>query len=189
MLLVICGKMCSGKNTVVKRLVNHGFKKIVTYTTRPKRKGETSDIDYHFISESEFKEKIRQDFFLEYRTYKVASGDTWYYGSAKQDVLNVKDNQKKVIILSPSGVEKMYELKRDNNVKFRVVYLKCKDDTIRIRAKRRGDKKQEVARRIESDGIDFSVMDIFAQKVVWNDEDTEIGDVVREVLDYIEGEC
>ena len=188
MLLIICGKTCSGKDTVVKRLVNKGFKKVVRYTTRPKRRGETDGIDYHYISEEEFKRLIQEGFFLEYRKFKVASGDTWYYGSAKQDVLNVRNNQKKVIILSPSGVDKMYELKRDGSVKFRVVYLKCNDATIRARAKRRGDKKSEITRRIEADGIDFSVMDIFAQKVVWNDEDTEIGDVVREILDYIEGE-
>ena len=83
----------------------------------------------------------------------------------------------------------MYELKRDNSVEFRVVYLKCNNDTIRIRARRRGDKTQEIARRIESDGVDFSVMDIFAQKIIWNDEGTEVGDVVKEVLDYVEGEC
>ena len=189
MLLVICGKMCSGKDTVVKRLINKGFKKVVTYTTRPMRRGETDGVDYHYISKEDFEGKIKDGFFLEYRTYKVASGDTWYYGSAKQDVLKVRDNQKKVIILSPSGVDKMYELKRDNPVEFRVVYLKCNNDTIRIRAKRRGDKKLEVARRIESDGIDFSVMDIFAQKIIWNDEGTEVGDVVKEILDYVEGEC
>ena len=189
MLLVICGKMCSGKDTVVKRLINKGFKKVVTYTTRPKRRGETDDVDYHYISKEDFEGKIKDGFFLEYRTYKVASGDTWYYGSAKQDVLKVRDNQKKVIILSPSGVDKMYELKHDGSVNFRIVYLKCNDNTIRIRARRRGDKKQEIARRIESDGVDFSVMDIFAQKIIWNDEGTEVGDVVREILDYIEGEC
>lgn len=188
MLLVICGKMCSGKDTIVKRLINKGYKKVVTYTTRPKRRGETDGVDYHYISKEDFEGKIKDGFFLEYRMYKVASGDTWYYGSAKQDVLKVKDNQKKVIILSPSGVDKMYELKHDGSVNFRIVYLKCNDNTIRIRAKRRGDKKQEIARRIESDGIDFSVMDIFAQKIIWNDEGTEVGDVVREVLDYIEGE-
>ena len=189
MLLVICGKMCSGKDTVVKRLINKGFKKVVTYTTRPKRRGETDGVDYHYISKEDFEEKIKDGFFLEYRMYKVASGDTWYYGSAKQDVLKVRDNQKKVIILSPSGVDKMYELKHDGSINFRIVYLKCNDNTIKIRARRRGDKKQEIARRIESDGIDFSVMDIFAQKIVWNDEGTEVGDVVREILDYIEGEC
>ena len=82
----------------------------------------------------------------------------------------------------------MYELKRDGSVEFRVIYLKCNDTTIQIRAKRRGDKKQEILRRIESDSIDFSVMDIFAQKVVWNDEGAEIGEVIREVLEYVEGE-
>ena len=189
MLLVICGKMCSGKDTIVKRLINKGFKKVVTYTTRPKRRGETDGVDYHYISKEDFEGKIKDGFFLEYRMYKVASGDTWYYGSAKQDVLKVRDNQKKVIILSPSGVDKMYELKHDGSVNFRIVYLKCNDNTIRIRARRCGDKKQEIARRIESDGVDFSVMDIFAQKIIWNDEGTEIGDVVREILDYIEGEC
>ena len=50
MLLVICGKMCSGKDTIVKRLINKGFKKVVTYTTRPKRRGETDGVDYHYIS-------------------------------------------------------------------------------------------------------------------------------------------
>lgn len=188
MLLVICGKMCSGKDTVVKRLINKGYKKVVTYTTRPKRRGETDGIDYHFISEEEFKRRIQDGFFLEYRTRKVTSGDTWYYGSAKQDVFKIRDDQKKVIILSPSGVDKMYEIKRDKAVKFRVVYLKCNDATIKLRAKRRGDNKQETIKRIEAEGIDFSVMDIFAQKIIWNDEGTEVGDVVREVLDYIEGE-
>ena len=93
MLLVICGKMCSGKDTVVKRLINKGFKKVVTYTTRPKRRGETDGVDYHYISKEDFEGKIKDGFFLEYRTYKVASGDTWYYGSAIQDVLKVRDNQ------------------------------------------------------------------------------------------------
>lgn len=188
MLLIITGKMCSGKDTVVKRLINKGFKKVVTYTTRPKRRGETNGIDYHYISKKDFEGKIQDGFFLEYRSYKVASGEIWYYGSAKEDVMKIRDDQKKVIILSPSGVDKMYELKRDGSVNFRVIYLKCNDTTIRERAKHRGDMKQEVARRIETDGIDFSVMDIFAQKVVWNDLDTEIGDVVKEILNYVEGE-
>ena len=189
MLLIICGKMCSGKDTIVKRLINKGFKKVVTYTTRPKKRGEVDGVDYHYISKEDFEGKIKDGFFLEYRTCTNSFGETWCYGSAKQDILKIRDDQKKVIILSPTGVDKMYELKRDGSVEFRVIYLKCNDTTIQIRAKRRGDKKQEILRRIESDSIDFSVMDIFAQKVVWNDEGAEIGEVIREVLEYVEGEC
>lgn len=188
MLIIICGKLCSGKDTIVKRLINKGFKKVVTYTTRPMKRGEVDGIDYHYISKEDFEGKIKEGFFLEYRTRTDSSGKILYYGSAKQDILKIRDDQKKVIILSPTGVDKMYELKREGSVKFRVIYLKCNDTTIKIRAKRRGDKKQETLKRIESDSIDFSVMDIFAQKVIWNDEGAEIGNVIREVLEYVEGE-
>ena len=38
-MLIILGKTASGKNTIVNKLVkNYGFKQLVTYTTRPKRK-------------------------------------------------------------------------------------------------------------------------------------------------------
>lgn len=188
MLVIITGKMCSGKDTVVKRLINKGFKKVVTYTTRPKRRGETDGVDYHYISKKDFERKIQDGFFLEYRTSKSVSGETWYYGSAKEDMMKIQDNQKKVIILSPSGVDKMIELKRINDILFKIVYLKCTDTTIRERAKFRRDDEQEVEKRIVSEGNDFCVMDIFADKVVWNNLDCELKDVVNEVLDYIEGE-
>lgn len=188
MLLVICGKMCSGKDTVVKRLVNHGFKKVVTYTTRPPRKGEKDGINYHFISKGEFKKKIQDGFFLEWRSCKVASGEEWYYGSAREDIVNVKDNQKRVVILSPSGVDKMYEIKRSCPVDFRIVWLKASWATILSRSKMRGDDREETVRRIESDGQDFCVMDLFANKVVWNNLDCELGDVVQEIVDYVNGE-
>ena len=76
----------------------------------------------------------------------------------------------------------------EGNILFKIVHLKCTDATIRERAKHRRDNKQEVERRIISDGNDFCVMDIFADKIVWNNLDCELGDVVKEVLDYIEGE-
>lgn len=38
-MLILLGKTASGKDTVLNKLVReHGYKKIVTYTTRPKRK-------------------------------------------------------------------------------------------------------------------------------------------------------
>ena len=44
-MVIILGRTCSGKDTVVNKLINqHGFKKVVTSTTRPMRKGEKQDI-------------------------------------------------------------------------------------------------------------------------------------------------
>ena len=40
-MIVIIGKTASGKDLIVKKLCNdYGYNKIVTYTTRPMRKGE-----------------------------------------------------------------------------------------------------------------------------------------------------
>ena len=58
-ILVICGKTASGKNLVRDILVEkYNYNPIITYTSRPKRKGEKQDITYHFISTDEFIEKI-----------------------------------------------------------------------------------------------------------------------------------
>ena len=59
-ILVICGKTASGKNLVRDILVEkYNYNPIITYTSRPPRKGEKQDITYHFISTDEFIEKIK----------------------------------------------------------------------------------------------------------------------------------
>ena len=61
MAIIIFGKTASGKSRVVNELVKRGYKKIVTTTTRPARKGEVDGIDYNFITDDEFKELINKD--------------------------------------------------------------------------------------------------------------------------------
>ena len=67
-IIVLAGKSASGKNFVAKKLEEHGYETIVTYTTRSKRKGEKQDITYHFISDEEFNQKIDEGF-LQMRTW------------------------------------------------------------------------------------------------------------------------
>jgi guanylate kinase len=52
--IVICGPAASGKNILRSRLEVKGFKFDVSYTTRPKRPGETDGVDYKFISNEVF---------------------------------------------------------------------------------------------------------------------------------------
>ena len=61
-MVILTGKTCSGKNLVRDKLVNeHGFKSLITYTTRPMRPGEIQDVTYHFISEEEFNQKVKEN--------------------------------------------------------------------------------------------------------------------------------
>ena len=62
MIVVLLGKTSSGKDTVCNQLIQKGYKKLVTYTTRPMRPGEVQDETYHFISKEEFETLISKGF-------------------------------------------------------------------------------------------------------------------------------
>lgn len=74
-LVVIVGPTCSGKTTLAERFVaEKGYGKIVTTTTRDPREGEVDGVDYHFVSEEQFKAGIEAGDFLEHATF----GDNLY---------------------------------------------------------------------------------------------------------------
>ena len=114
--------MCSGKDTTQKELINMGMNSVVSYTTRPPRNGEVDGIAYHFITKEEFLEKEKQGFFAETTSYNVASGETWYYGSAIGDLTDDK-----VIIVNPHGLQQIQKIKSLNPVTF---YINAKKETI-----------------------------------------------------------
>lgn len=150
--LVLVGPMCSGKTSIATELVqNHGFKKIVTYTTRPMRKGEVDGVDYHFITNEVFDSMVSNGLFSEY--YWCISADVlWQYGSAMSDYI-MGDGYPRVIILNPHGV---YQLGYVRSNAF-VVFLDTPiDDVYRSRLSRRGDNIEEVDRRMSVDIIDFN---------------------------------
>ena len=179
-ILVICGKTASGKNLVRDILVEkYNYNPIVTYTSRPPRKGEKQDITYHFISTDEFIEKINNGFFAEWKDY-VTNDGIWYYGTALDDCMNASD--KDVIILTPDGVRDL----KNNDVNLIVVYLYSNLKTIRHRLKFRGDDLKEVERRISSDIKDFKDAEMLADRIVYNNLNDNIDNVVENVLCWYE---
>ena len=56
LLYVISGPSGVGKSTLIKNALKslNGFDFSVSYTTRPKRDGETEGIDYFFVDEKTF---------------------------------------------------------------------------------------------------------------------------------------
>lgn len=103
MIIAITGPTCSGKNTIMNYISEeYGYKKLVTYTTRKPRKGELDGIDYHFISEEEFKDKIKNGEMLEWTGYTGGR----MYGSANEDY---DSDENLICVLTPSGVRKLFE--------------------------------------------------------------------------------
>ena len=66
-LLVISAPSGSGKTTLVRRLVSEvgPVEFSISYTTRAARPSEKDGVDYHFVSEDVFREKIGRGEFLE----------------------------------------------------------------------------------------------------------------------------
>ena len=182
-MIVMIGKTASGKDSILSKLVTeHGYKRVITYTTRPMRKGEQQDITYHFISEEEFKQKITEGFFAEYKTYHTQFG-TWYYGTAIEDLENTDD--KTVIILTPSGyMDIIHKLKH----RPKAIYIYANNATIRGRLMKRGDDKNEAQRRLEHDNSDFKGVENEVDKIFYNNEDNRIDDVVNRIVSWIEKE-
>lgn len=175
-MLVLMGKSASGKTTIAQKLaMKHGFHSIVRYTTRPIRDDETQDVAYHFISEEEFLEKIENGFFAEWKSYEV-NGDTWYYGTAIEDLINA--DEKSVVILTPDGVK---DLKRCG-IDCIVIYLYSDMDTIRRRLKTRKDKNDRIEDRIKRDSRLFETAAMITDKVIQNLYTSDIDTIVDEVL-------
>lgn len=67
-LLVISGPSGVGKNTLVKEAMESvdGITYSISATTRSPRAGERDGVDYFFLSEKDFKEKIEADEFIEW---------------------------------------------------------------------------------------------------------------------------
>ena len=177
-MIILIGKTTSGKTSIVNKLISsHNFKKIVTFTSRPKRKGEKDRIDYHFITKEDFKQKIDEGFFAEWKSYVTVDG-VWYYGTALEDLENAEENS--VIILTPDGFREVKD-KLDKNITS--IYIYANNQTIKKRLESRGDNKDEAKRRLEHDNEDFKGIENKVDRIIYNNDGTDFDEVVKKVLE------
>lgn len=94
-LIVVSGFSGAGKGTLMKELVRtyEDYALSVSMTTRSPRPGEEEGKEYFFVSEEEFKDKIREDGLIEYASY---CGN--YYGTPKEYVERQLEKGKDVIL-------------------------------------------------------------------------------------------
>ena len=156
MIIVLVGKTASGKTTVANELCkNHGYKRIITYTTRPMRENEVQDVDYHFISDEQFNEMVENNEFTEYKRYNTAHG-VWSYGSVITSEQELSDDCY-VIILTPQGLRDLSK-KMSRYIAF---YLNVSFKSQLERLKKRADEEQQIIKRLKNDAKDFeNVLDI-----------------------------
>lgn len=87
--LIISGPAGSGKTTLCDRMEAefNQIRRLVTTTSRDPRPGEKNGIDYHFLSEEDFKKGIEDGAFIE---WALVHGR--YYGSRKTHLTEALDS-------------------------------------------------------------------------------------------------
>lgn len=94
-LLIFSAPSGAGKSTIVNYLLqqNLNLSFSISATSRPPRGTEQDGVEYYFLSPDEFREKIKNDEFLEYE--EVYSDR--YYGTLKSEIQRIIDNGGNVI--------------------------------------------------------------------------------------------
>jgi len=81
-LLVVSGPSGVGKSTITNKLRgDERFWISISATTRKMRTGEVDGVDYHFVSDEQFEQMVKQDEFLEWANFAGAK-----YGTPKKAV-------------------------------------------------------------------------------------------------------
>jgi guanylate kinase len=83
MVFVVTGPSGSGKSTILRHITKdmRGLAFSVSHTTRPRRDSERDGREYHFITETEFRQRIARGSFLE---WAVVHGH--HYGTSKEEI-------------------------------------------------------------------------------------------------------
>ena len=115
MMFVLSSPSGVGKTTLTKKLAenNSQFSISISYTTRKPRPNEVEGVDYFFLEENEFKEKIRDNEFYEHA--KIFGN---YYGTSKKSVLDLLRNKNDILFdIDWQGTQQLSKFKELNLLK------------------------------------------------------------------------
>ena len=159
-IFLLMGKSTSGKDTIYKNLIadnDLSLKKVVPYTTRPMRDGETDGVQYFFRDEEGYLDLKNRGKIIEERTYHTNYGE-WRYFTVDDGQIDLASGDSYLVI----GTLESYCYFRDYFGKENVLPILI-DVEARIRLERamKREEKQEhprydeMCRRFLADEEDF----------------------------------
>jgi len=144
--LILSSPSGAGKTTLTKKIQQkyESFKISVSHTTRPPRDNEIDGVDYHFVSQNQFKDLIKKNSFYEHA--KIFEN---YYGTLKSNVDNIIKNNDILFDIDWQGTQQLSKFKNLNLVK---IFLTAdnKEELKNRLIKRNQNSITEVEKRLKS---------------------------------------
>lgn len=133
-IVVISGKTCSGKTTILnKMLMNTNYSKLVTSTSRERRSGEIGGYDYHFIPSSLAEHYVDSGQFIESNVHgKHIYGLTQFELDEKLDGDRIP-----CVILTPNGLAPYKKIMADLGIGVLSFFIDCDEDVLFTRLAKR----------------------------------------------------
>jgi guanylate kinase len=174
---VITGPSGVGKGTLIRTLLERvpELELSVSATTRKPRLGETHGVDYHFLGDEEFEDKVRNDEFVEHAAY---SGRR--YGTLRSDLEQRLARGAPVVLeIEVQGARQIAETMPEA---VRIFIAPPSLETLRTRLIGRGtDTDDDVQRRLDTAREELRAQQEFPH-VVYNDRLDDAVAALEEVV-------
>lgn len=189
---ILIGKSATGKDTLYRKLledVRINFKPIITYTTRPIRKGEQNGVEYFFKTKEEHEKTLKEDI-IEERCYQTVYGD-WYYYMVKDKQIDINSDNKYLLIGTLPTFLALKKYYGEENII--PLYIEVDDDIRLTRAIKREKqqkepKYEELCRRFLADAKDFTDEELSKAKVNKKYNNFNIKECIKEIINDINNE-
>jgi guanylate kinase len=150
-LFIVSAPSGSGKTTLCRKLASdtRNLKYLVSFTTRPKRKGEINNKDYTFISEEKFNKMIKAGRFVEW-----ANVHGHLYGTSRERLENMLGKGIDVILdIDTKGARQLRKKYPEATYMF---ILPPSLEVLKQRLnKRKSDSKSEIEKRLKSAAVEI----------------------------------
>ena len=168
--LIFSAPSGSGKSTIVNHILSlHPEVEFsVSATSRAPRGSEVHGVEYYFLSEEEFRDKIARDEFVEYEEVYAGS----FYGTLKEEVKRIwaKDH----VIIFDVDVKGGVNLKKYFGAKALSVFIQAPSiEELRRRLEKRGtDSPEAIDRRVAKAEEEMTYAPLFDRVLVNDDLET-----------------
>ncbi len=152
-LVILSSPSGAGKTTISKKIQqkHQNFKISVSHTTRKPRPNEVEGIDYFFISQEEFQDKIKKGEFYEYA--KIFGN---YYGTSRKAVLDLLEKKNDILFdIDWQGTQQLSKFKELKLIKI-FILPPSKEELKKRLIQRNQDKPEVVSERLKAYDKDAS---------------------------------